>query len=65
QAGESLLFIGIGYNIIGDWLISESGKIYFYNKFFRRLHIMSNNIYDFLKQDIYKITDIYGTNILE
>ena len=51
--------------MVGDWLISESGKIYFYNKFFRRLHIMSNNIYDFLKQDIYKITDIYGTNILE
>ena len=39
------LFIGIGYDIIGDWLVDESGAIYFRNKLRNKLHMVSQNIY--------------------
>lgn len=54
QAQESLLFIGIGYDIIGDWLAAESGRIYFFNKITNKLHLVSKNIYEFFERDIYK-----------
>ena len=49
QIQERLLFIGIGYDIIGDWLIAESERIYFFNKMSDRLHLISKNIYEFFK----------------
>lgn len=60
---KRVLFIGIGYDIIGDWLVNENGAIYFRNKIRNRLHLVSKNIYQFLKQDIYKLTDINGESI--
>lgn len=65
KAQERLLFIGIGYDIIGDWLIAESGRIYFFNKISDRLHLVSENIYEFFEQDIYKLQDINGISIFD
>ena len=62
--GKPVLFIGIGYDIIGDWLIDAEGIIYFRNKIKKRLHPFSLNIYDFLEKDIYKLTDLNGEYIL-
>ena len=60
---HKVLFIGIGYDIIGDWLVDESGAIYFWNKLQNKLHRVSQNIYDFLEQDIYKLIDMAGISI--
>lgn len=54
EAQEHLLYIGIGYDIIGDWLAAESGRIYFFNKIAKRLHLVSENIYEFFEQGIYR-----------
>ena len=54
EAQERLLYIGIGYDIIGDWLAAESGRIYFLNKIAKRLHLVSENIYEFFEQGIYR-----------
>lgn len=62
---RKVLFIGIGYDIIGDWLVDESGAIYFWNKLQNKLHRVSQNIYDFLEQDIYKLTDMAGISIFD
>lgn len=64
KVGKSVLFIGIGYDMIGDWLIDAEGTIYFRNKLKNYLHPFSLNIYDFLEKDIYKLTDLNGTYIL-
>lgn len=64
KIGKPVLFIGIGYDIIGDWLIDEEGIIYFRNKIKNHLHPFSLNIYDFLEKDIYKLTDLNGEYIL-
>ena len=65
QIQERLLFIGIGYDIIGDWLIAESERIYFFNKMSDRLHLISKNIYEFFERDIYRVQDINGINIFD
>lgn len=62
--GKRVAFIGIGYDIIGDWLVDEEGLIYFRNKIQNRLHIISKDIYQFLEHDIYKLTDINGKEFL-
>lgn len=63
QLEKRVLFIGIGYGIIGDWLVDEAGFIYFRDIIRGRLHLVSTNIYQFLEQDIYKLTDIDGNSI--
>jgi hypothetical protein len=63
QVGEKVLFFGIGYDIIGDWLVGESGKIYFRDKIRNRLSLMTDDIYDLLERTIYSTNDIYGEDI--
>lgn len=58
KIGKTVLFIGIGYDIIGDWLIDDEGTIYFRDSIRKHLHPFSLNIYDFLEKDIYKLTDL-------
>lgn len=65
RAKERVVFIGLGYDIIGDWLVSERGAIYFWNDFSGRLHYMSDNIYDFLKCGIYRLRDREGVCIFD
>ena len=64
KIGKEVLFIGIGYDIVGDWFIDDEGIIYFRNKIKNHLHPFSLNIYDFLEKDIYKLTDLNGEYIL-
>lgn len=64
QLGKRVLFIGIGYDLIGDWLVDEDEAIYFRNQLSHQLHFVSNDIYTFLEEDIDKIMDVNGTNIL-
>ena len=63
KVGKGVLFIGIGYDIIGDWLIDDEGMIYFRDSIRKRLHPFSLNIYDFLEKDIYNLTDLNGAYI--
>lgn len=60
KIGKDVLFIGIGYDIIGDWLIDVDGIIYFRDSIRNHLHPFSLNIYNFLEKDIYKLTDLNG-----
>ncbi|MCH5192609.1 MAG: hypothetical protein J1F11_01520 [Oscillospiraceae bacterium] len=64
EIGKSILFLGIGYDIIGDWLIDSDGIIYFLNSIRKQLHPFSLNIYDFLEKDIYNLTDLNNEYIL-
>lgn len=64
KIGKRVLFIGIGYDIIGDWLADENGAIYFRDKIRNKLHLVSENIYQFLERDIYTLTDRNGKSIL-
>lgn len=63
KIGKAVLFIGIGYDIIGDWLMDDEGIIYFRDSIRKHLHPFSLNIYDFLEKDIYKLTDLNGQYI--
>ena len=63
QLGKKVLFIGIGYDIIGDWLVDEDGAIYFLDKIRECLHFMSEDIYCFLEQDIFQLVDKNGAFI--
>lgn len=54
RLGKKVLFIGIGYDILGDWLVDEDGAIYFLNKIREHLHFISENIYCFLEWDIFR-----------
>lgn len=63
KIGKTVLFIGIGYDIIGDWLIDDDGIIYFRDHIRNHLHSFSLNIYDFLEKDIYKMTNLNGEYI--
>lgn len=66
RAGERLVFLGIGYDIAGDWLIGETGRIWFRNclKEGRGPVLFSQNIYDFLEKDIHQYRDLSGESIL-
>lgn len=64
RIGKRAAFIGIGYDIIGDWLVDEEGLIYFRNIMRDRLHIVSRDIYHFLEHEIYQITDINANKFL-
>lgn len=50
--GRRVLFLGIGYDIAGDWLVDEAGAIYFRNRLTQRLFLFSRDIYRFLEKDI-------------
>lgn len=63
QYAKRFLYIGIGYDIVGDWLIDEIGAIYFQDNIRNRMHLVSQNIYEFLECDIYKLTDVNGESI--
>ena len=63
QIGKDVLFMGIGYDIIGDWLIDTDGMIWFRDSIRKHLHPFSLNIYEFLERDIYKLTDLNGEYI--
>lgn len=65
QIGKSILFFGIGYDIIGHWLIDDEGIIYFFDSIRKHLHPFSLNIYDFLEKDIYKLTDLNDEYIFD
>lgn len=47
-----VLFLGIGYDIAGDWLVDEAGMIYFRNRLTQRLFLFSRDIYNFLEKDL-------------
>lgn len=32
KIGKQAVYIGIGYDIVGDWLVDETGMLYFQNK---------------------------------
>lgn len=64
KINKKVLFIGIGYDIIGDYLVDESGNIYFLNEIKGELHRVSSDIYNFLESDIYKLTDMDGKEFL-
>lgn len=51
--GRSVLFLGPGYDIAGDWLTDDRGTIYFRNKLTGLLFLFSPDIYSFLEKDIY------------
>ena len=59
KIGKRAVYIGIGYDIIGDWLVDETGMLYFQNKIHNTLSPFSNSIYDFLEKDIYRCADLF------
>lgn len=59
QIGKPAVYIGIGYDILGDWLIDETGVVYFQNQIQKTLTPFSQNIYDFLEKDIYRCADLF------
>ena len=59
KIGKRAVYIGIGYDIMGDWLVDETGILYFQNKIYNRLSPFSNSIYDFLEKDIYRCADLF------
>lgn len=59
QIGKPAVYIGIGYDILGDWLIDKTGVIYFQNQIQKTLTPFSQNIYDFLEKDIYRCADLF------
>lgn len=63
KIGKPVIYIGIGYAIAGDWLVDETGIIYFQNCLTDTLFPFSKDIYTFLEKDIYGYTDLYGKNI--
>lgn len=65
EVGEKVLFIGIGFDTIGDWLVGESGRIYFRNKLSNKLYLVSENIYDLLERELYKLEDVNGVSIFD
>ena len=59
KIGKQALYIGIGYDIIGDWLVDETGVLYFQNKIRHTLSPFSRNIFDFLEKDIYRCAEMF------
>ena len=53
QIGRRAVYIGPGYNILGDWLVDETGAIYFENNLRKTLACFSPNIYQFFENDIF------------
>ena len=60
---RQVLFLGIGYDIAGDWLVDETGVLYFLNRLRKGLFPFSHNIYQFLEKDIYGYTGLDGSSI--
>lgn len=61
--GRRVLFLGIGYDIAGDWLVDETGMLYFLNRLKEGLFPFSHNIYQFLEKDLYGCTSLDGSSI--
>ena len=61
--GRPVLFLGIGYDIAGDWLVDEAGILYFRNKLTTWQFPFSWDIYSFLERDIYGHTALDGRDI--
>ncbi len=59
RIGKRAVYIGIGFDIIGDWLVDENGALYFQNNIRDTLTAFSQNIYDFLEKDIYRCGDLF------
>ena len=60
KIGKRALYIGIGYDIMGDWLVDETGILYFQNRMCNTLSPFSKNIYDFLEKDIYRCATLFN-----
>ena len=57
-------FLGIGYDIAGDWLVDETGAIWFRNRLaVGKLFPFSPDIYRFLEKDLFGCVDMDGKNI--
>jgi len=63
KIGRPVIFLGIGYDIAGDWLLDDAGTLYFRNKLTGKLFLFSDNIYCFLEKDIFGYTARDGCNI--
>lgn len=61
--GRQVLFLGIGYDIAGDWLADDIGRILFRNKLTGKLFLFSQEIYSFLEKDIYGYFALNGDSI--
>ena len=61
--GRRVLFLGIGYDIAGDWLVDETGMLYFLNRLGEGLFPFSHSIYQFLEKDLYGYTSLDGSSI--
>ena len=60
KIGRRVVYIGIGYDIMGDWLVDETGILYFQNRIYSTFSLFSQSIYDFLEKDIYKCSDLFN-----
>lgn len=63
ELGQRVLFLGIGYDIAGDWLVDETGTLYFWNRLTQRRFPFSTDIYSFLEKDVYGFSAIDGSSI--
>lgn len=45
---------------MGDWLVDETGMLYFQNRICNTLSPFSKNIYDFLEKDIYRCAALFN-----
>lgn len=62
--GRRVILLGIGYDIAGDWLVDETGAIWFRNRLaVGKLFPFSPDIYRFLEKDLFGCVDMDGNNI--
>ena len=62
--GQRVILLGIGYDIAGDWLVDETGAIWFRNRLaVGKLFPFSPDIYRFLEKDLLGYVDMDGKNI--
>lgn len=60
---RKVIFLGIGYDIAGDWLVDDTGMLHFLNRSTGRLFSFSRDIYNFLERDIYGYTALNRQSI--
>lgn len=65
EMGRRAVFLGIGYDIAGDWLADEGGRIWFYSRLKpeRGPVLFSPDIYAFLEKDICGYRGLSGESI--
>lgn len=59
RIGKRAVYIGIGFYMIGDWLVDVNGVLCFQNNIMDSLIAFSQNIYDFLEKDIYRCAALF------